>query len=127
MDKIAPIKKKGIGGNQMPFMTSREDNPRILRIKTAKFPGFCLYMNTDIYGDFQIYISVSLKTTPKFSLNLYEKQYIVLLKIPIFLAVLSYRISHCYIKKAGKIAKKTIGQSAFYRHYQKYLKEIFLS
>ena len=33
---------------------------RILRIKNAKFPGYCFYINTNIYGDFQICISVPL-------------------------------------------------------------------
>ena len=37
--------------------TSRANNSRILRIKNAKFPGYCC-VNTDIYEDFQICISV---------------------------------------------------------------------
>ena len=40
---------------------SRANNLRILRIKNAKFPGYCFYTNTNIYGDFQICISVPLK------------------------------------------------------------------
>ena len=42
------------------LQTSRENNSRILRIKNAKFPGIVFYMNTNIYWDFQICISVSL-------------------------------------------------------------------
>ena len=30
------------------------NNSRILRIKNAKFSGYCFYMNTNIYEDFQI-------------------------------------------------------------------------
>ena len=40
--------------------TSRANNSRILRIKNAKFSGYCFYMNRNIYGDFQICISVPL-------------------------------------------------------------------
>ena len=40
--------------------TSRANNSRILIIKTAKFSGYCFCMNTNIYGDFQIYNSVPL-------------------------------------------------------------------
>ena len=41
---------------------------RIVRIKIAKFSGYCFYMNTNIQGDFQIYISVpfSLKSNVYF-------------------------------------------------------------
>ena len=34
---------------------------RILRIKNVKFLGYCFCMNTNIWGDFQICISVPLK------------------------------------------------------------------
>ena len=37
-----------------------KNNSRILRIKNAKFSGCYFYMNTNIYGDFQICISVPL-------------------------------------------------------------------
>ena len=43
------------------LQTSRANISRILRIKNAEFSGYCLYMNTDIKGDFQICISVLLK------------------------------------------------------------------
>ena len=39
---------------------SRANNSRILRIKNAKFSGYCFDINTNIYGDFQICISVPL-------------------------------------------------------------------
>ena len=41
--------------------TLRENNSKTLRIKNAKFSGYCFYMNTNKYWDFQIYISVLLK------------------------------------------------------------------
>ena len=41
--------------------TSRADNSRILTIKIAKFSGYNFYMNTNIYGNFQICISVPLR------------------------------------------------------------------
>ena len=31
--------------------TSQANHSRILRIKNAKFSGYCFYMNTDIYGN----------------------------------------------------------------------------
>ena len=37
------------------------NNLRILRIQNAKFPGYHFYMNTNIWSDFQICISVPLK------------------------------------------------------------------
>ena len=39
---------------------SRANNPTVLRIKNEKFLGYCFYMNTNIYWDFQICISVPL-------------------------------------------------------------------
>ena len=39
------------------------NNSRILRIKNAKFSGYCFYMNTNIWGDFQICVSVTLKAS----------------------------------------------------------------
>ena len=47
------------------LQNSREDNSRILRIKNVKFSGDCFYMNTNIYGDFQIFIRVPLKCKKK--------------------------------------------------------------
>ena len=47
----------------LPFknlQTSRTNNSRIFRINNAKFEGYCFNMNTNIYGDFQICISVPL-------------------------------------------------------------------
>ena len=43
------------------LQTSLANNSRILRIKYAKFPGYCFYMNKNIYGDFQIRISIHLR------------------------------------------------------------------
>ena len=43
------------------LQTSRANNSTILRIKNARFSGFCFHMNTNILGDFQICISVPLK------------------------------------------------------------------
>ena len=40
----------------------RANNSRILRIKKAKFSGYCFCMNTNIKGDFQICIGVPLNT-----------------------------------------------------------------
>ena len=34
-------------------------------IKNAKFSGHCFYMNTNTWGDFQIYINVPLILGPK--------------------------------------------------------------
>ena len=38
------------------------NNLRILTIKNAKFSGFYFYMNLNLWGDFQICISVPLKS-----------------------------------------------------------------
>ena len=43
------------------LQTSRENNWTIVRIKNAEFSQYCFYMNTNIWGDFQICISVPLK------------------------------------------------------------------
>ena len=51
-DRIAYFLRK------MP--TSRVNNSRALRIKNAKFSGYCFDMNTNILRDFQICISVPL-------------------------------------------------------------------
>ena len=48
------------------LQVSRANDSRILRIKNAKFSGYCLYMDTNIYWDFQICISVPLKNFHKF-------------------------------------------------------------
>ena len=44
---------------------SRANNSKIVRIKNVNFSGYCFYMNTNIQGDFQIFISVPLKLTKK--------------------------------------------------------------
>ena len=44
------------------LQTSRGNNSRILRIKNAKFLRYCFYINKNTKGDFQICISVPLKT-----------------------------------------------------------------
>ena len=43
------------------LQTSRANNWRILRIKNAKFSGFCFYINRNILRDFQICTSAPLK------------------------------------------------------------------
>ena len=43
------------------LQTSRANNSKILGIKNAKSSGYCFYLYTNIWGDFQIYISVSLR------------------------------------------------------------------
>ena len=40
---------------------SPASNPRVLRIKNAKFSGYFFRINTNIHGDFQICISVPLR------------------------------------------------------------------
>ena len=42
------------------LQTSRANNSRILGTKNAKFSGYCFYMNTNIYCDFEICISAPL-------------------------------------------------------------------
>ena len=44
------------------LQTSRSNKPRILRIKNAKFSGYCFYLNTNIQGDFETWISVPLRS-----------------------------------------------------------------
>ena len=47
------------------IQTLRVNNSRILRIQNATFSGYHFYMNTNIWRDFQICISVPLKTCKK--------------------------------------------------------------
>ena len=42
------------------LQTSQANNSRILRTKNARFSGYCFYMNTNIYRDIRISISVPL-------------------------------------------------------------------
>ena len=42
------------------IQTSGANNSRILRIQNAEFSGYYFYMNTNIWRDFQICISVPL-------------------------------------------------------------------
>ena len=44
------------------MQTLQAKNSRILRIQGAKFSGYYFYMYTSIWGDFQICISVPLKS-----------------------------------------------------------------
>ena len=44
------------------LQTSRANNTRISRIKNAKVSGYCFYMNTNRWGDFQTSISVPLSS-----------------------------------------------------------------
>ena len=46
------------------LQTLQANNSRILRIKIAKFSGYYFYMNTNILEDFQICISVPLRSQP---------------------------------------------------------------
>ena len=43
------------------MQTLRVNNSRNLTIKNAKLSGYNFYMNLNIWGDFQIFISVPLK------------------------------------------------------------------
>ena len=43
------------------LQSSWANNSRILKIKNAKFAGYCFYLNTNIKGDFQICISIPLR------------------------------------------------------------------
>ena len=42
------------------FTNFTDNNSRILKIKNAKFSGYCFYININIYRGFQICISVPL-------------------------------------------------------------------
>ena len=42
------------------YITSWVNNSNILKTKSAKFSGYCFYLNTNIQRDFQICISVPL-------------------------------------------------------------------
>ena len=42
------------------------NNWRILGIKNTKFSGYCFYMNKNMYGDFQICISVHVILNHRF-------------------------------------------------------------
>ena len=43
------------------MQTLRINNSKTLGIKNTKFSGYYFYMNTNIYGDFQICVSVPLR------------------------------------------------------------------
>ena len=45
------------------LQTSRANNSRVLRVKNAKFSRCCFYMNTNIYENFQVCISVPINMT----------------------------------------------------------------
>ena len=45
------------------LQNSRANNSRTFNIKNAKFSGYCFHLNTNISGDFQICISVTLNRT----------------------------------------------------------------
>ena len=46
---------------QLAYFLMNLQNSRVRRIKNAKFSRYCFHMNTNIYGDFQICISVPLR------------------------------------------------------------------
>ena len=48
------------------FTDFTANKSRIRRIWNAKFSGYCFYMNANIFGDFQIYISVTLSIIVQF-------------------------------------------------------------
>ena len=54
MLKLAYLKLRNL-------QTLRENTSRIVRIKDAKFSGYCFYMNTNIWGDFKICIWCTFK------------------------------------------------------------------
>ena len=62
--------------NQSTFyknlQNSQVNNSRILRIKNTKLSGYCLYINTNIQGDFQINTSLPLRNG-KVSIDVYVK------------------------------------------------------
>ena len=43
------------------LQTLRANNSVIFRFKIVKFSGYCFYMNTNVWGDFQICISMPLR------------------------------------------------------------------
>ena len=49
------------------MQTLRVNNSTILRTKNVKFSGYYFYFNTNLWGDFQIGISVPL--TPKYAFD----------------------------------------------------------
>ena len=51
--------------NQPNLQTSAINNSRILKSKTAKFSGYYFYINTNMQKDFQICISVPLRSSEK--------------------------------------------------------------
>ena len=55
-----------IGKSAISSSSHENNNVRIVRIKKAKFLGYCFYMNTNIQGDFQICISVPSTDTKSF-------------------------------------------------------------
>ena len=50
-------------------ITSRVNNSKILRVKNAKSSGYCFYLYVNVWGGFQICISVPLRglTAKKFT------------------------------------------------------------
>ena len=58
LEKIEYVKKLAYFLKNL--QTSRPNNSRILRVKSAKLSGYCFYINTNTKGDFQICISVPL-------------------------------------------------------------------
>ena len=92
------------------LQTLRGNNSRIIRIKNAKFSRYCFHMNTNIYGDFQICISVNLKET-----------YNSLKKWPLIL----WWVSNKTIMEVGNIKKAATFKSFLHLSY-KNLQWLFL-
>ena len=91
------------------LQTSRVNNSRILRIKNAKFSGYCFYMNTNLYCDFQICISVPLKK--KLSWEITDACFIRVL--PLLVRGQSY-YSSVFVLKICRMITKHIGSLIFF-------------
>ena len=67
------------------FTNFTRNNSIIIRIKNAKFSDYCFYMNTNIYGNFQICISVPLRniycTFKKNYLHIKKTEILIIIKI----------------------------------------------
>ena len=75
--------------------TNFTGNSGILRIKNAKFSGCCFYMNTNMWGDFQISISVPLKLVFLKNNSVYNYNFVIYI-------VFSVLVSKFYAKDNTK-------------------------
>ena len=104
------------------LQTSRVNNSRILRIKNAKFSGYCFYMNTNLYCDFQICISVPLKK--KLSWEITDACFIRVL--PLLVRGQSY-YSSVFVLKICRMITKHIGSLIFFQELRNAEKFTFLT